>query len=186
MHVTVRLRRGLPSLRHRAQRRVLLEAFAAGCARAGGLGAGFRLVHFSIQGNHLHLIVEAVDRLHLSRGMQGLLIRTAKRLNRLWNRRGSVFADRYHDRVLKTPREVRHALSYVLHNARRHAAASGRRTATGLDVYSSGPWFDGWRQSHAFHNLPAHRPTAPPHTWLIKKGWRRHGLLGDDEVPGPL
>jgi len=47
-------------------------------------------------------------------------IRVAKGLNKLWARRGKVFADHYHDRILRTPREVRNALCYVLHNAKKH------------------------------------------------------------------
>lgn len=80
---------------------MLRTAFAAGSERFG-----FRLRQYSVQSDHRHLVVEGKDRRALSRGMQGLLIRIAKGLNRLWGRRGTVFADRYHDRILRTPREV--------------------------------------------------------------------------------
>jgi hypothetical protein len=134
------------------------------------------LIHYSIQSNHLHLIAEAKDRRALWRGLQGLLVRIAKNLNKLWSRKGSVFADRYHHRILKTPREVRSALRYVLLNARRH----GVRLA-GIDFYSSSEWFDGWRPS-----IRETRPTIimRARTWLLKKGWRRHGLIGIDEAVG--
>src|SRR5262245_60683663 len=100
--VTVKLGRGLPVLRRGREDPVRRAAFAAGCDRFG-----FRLVHYAVLHDHLHMLVEAEGRESLSRGMQGLLIRVAKALNKLWQRSGKVFADRYHDRILKTPREVR-------------------------------------------------------------------------------
>jgi REP element-mobilizing transposase RayT len=175
VHVTTRLQRGLPSLRSKGVYAVLRAAFAAGCDRGG-----FRLVHYSVQGNHLHLIVEATDRQCLSRGLQGLLIRVARALNRLWQRRGRLFADRYHDHILRTPREVRHALAYVLNNARRH----GLRLAQALDYFASGWWFDGWRERLAITGLAeVEQPVARARTWLLQVGWRRYGLLVPQEVP---
>ncbi|MEW6073566.1 MAG: peptide MFS transporter [Planctomycetota bacterium] len=112
-------------------------AFAGGKERFG-----FRLIHYSVLANHLHLIGEAQNRRALSRGMQGLAVRIAKGLNRHWGRRGKVFADRYHDHILRTPREVRSALAYVLRNAARHGVGGA-----GADPYSSGRWFDGWAGS---------------------------------------
>src|SRR5688500_11409786 len=117
VHATAKLSRGLPRLRRRAEYAALRAAFAAGCDRFG-----FRLAHYAVLNDHLHLVVEAADREALTRGMQGLMIRVAKALNRLWSRRGRVFADRYHDRILKTPREVRNVLGYVMGHARKHAA----------------------------------------------------------------
>ena len=172
LHVTARLRAGLPSLRRHRTYRVLEPVLAAGSERFG-----FRLVEYSVQTNHLHLIVEAKDRRALARGMQGLLVRVARALNRRWQRRGSVFADRYHDRVLRTPREVRNALAYVLNNARRH----GVRLAHGaVDPFSTGGAFGGWRRRVA--RLVRHLPGA--HSWLLAIGWKRHGPLDVDAVPG--
>ncbi len=134
LHVTLRLRAGLPSLRRVAPYRVLCRSLGRGCEKVG-----FRVVEYSVQTNHVHLVVEGADRSCIARGMQGLCVRIARGLNRLWGRRGSVFADRYHDVVLRTPRQVRHALLYVLQNCRRHGVSFA-----GADPYSSGPWFDGW------------------------------------------
>ena len=176
VHVTTRLVRGLPSLRSQGVYAVLRAAFAKGCEHNG-----FRLVHYSVQGNHLHMIVEANDRSCLSRGMQGLLVRIARALNRLWRRVGKVFADRYHDHILRTPREVRHALAYVLNNARRH----GVRLAQEIDWFTSGCWFDGWREKLT-SKLPSGltKPVARARNWLLNIGWRRHGLIDHHEVPG--
>ena len=196
VHVTIRLRAGLPSLRQVSAREAVERAFAAGKDRFG-----FRLSQFSLQTNHLHLIAEADDRRALSRGMQALLVRVARSLNRLWRRCGSVFSDRFHARALRTPREVRSVLLYVLHNARHH----GLRII-GIDPYSSGPWFDGWKARRAVPP-PLQRdgmrrrnedavapiseewtssfvhPVVPARTWLLKEGWRRNGCIDMDETP---
>ena len=146
-------------------------------------------MHYSVQANHLHLIVEAKDRETLARGLQGLCIRVAKALNRVWGRKGTVFSDRYHDHVLRTPREVRNALAYVLNNARRHRCRSTAMTSDGRrvpcpDPYSSGCWFDGWKERFTVKGLQqAARPVAIGRTWLLNVGWRRHGLVRLDEVP---
>ncbi len=178
-HVTAKLRENLPALRRKDAYAALRAAFARGCDRNG-----FRLVHYAVLNDHLHFVVEASDRSTLSRGIQGLLIRVARTLNRLWARRGPVFADRYHDRILKSPREVRNALVYVLGNARRHAAA-GRMTAVpqAIDTFTSAPWFDGFREALVVRNLPAERPVTLARTWLLSTGWRRHGLLAALERP---
>src|SRR5262252_8495835 len=114
-HVTLRLRPNLPSLRTVAIVRELERSFAAGCARPG-----FRLVHYSLQGNHAHLIVEATNRDALGRGMKAVGSRLAYAVNRVTQHTGRVLADRYHLRLLPTPKEVRNALRYVLLNARHH------------------------------------------------------------------
>ena len=192
----MKLRRGLPRLRVRAAVAVLWACMARGRDRFG-----FRLCEFSIQGDHLHLIAEAADRRALARGMQGLAVRCARKLNRLWGRKGTVFADRYHDHVLRTPREVRNALCYVLNNARHHSAASRRCGVSPLaasrrcgvsapappapDPFSSARWFDGYRPPPPTPPPFARCPTVAARTWLLTTGWRRHGAIGLDEDPGP-
>src|SRR5258706_4676784 len=134
-HVTLRMRDGLRSLRTVSVVREVERTFAAACDRDG-----FRLVHYSIQGNHAHLIVEADGPHALGRGMKAIGARLARAVNRVFQRIGPVLADRYHVRVLETPREVRNALAYVLLNARRHAAKAGRKLPRELriDPASSG------------------------------------------------
>ncbi len=170
VHVTTRLVRGLPSLRQRGEQAVLAGAFRSGCERFG-----FRMVQYAVLGNHLHFVVEAPGRRALFRGLVGLLTRIARRLNSkwCWDRRGKVFADRFHERILRTPREVWNVLRYVLHNARHH----GYRVPRGKpDACCSGRWFDGWRDFRA--SFPEPWPVAGARTWLVRAGWRRHGLLG--------
>ncbi|HSR41575.1 MAG TPA: hypothetical protein VLL48_05380, partial [Longimicrobiales bacterium] len=100
-------------------------------------------------------------------------VRIARALNRLWSRTGRVFLHRYFERVLKTPREVRHALRYVFDNARHH----GRRVTTPLDPFTSAPWFDGWREGPVEVKGTTLLPVSRARTWLMRLGWRRHGLL---------
>ncbi len=182
-HVTVRIRPDLPSLRTTRIVHEIEKSFAAGCVRPG-----FRLVHYSLQGNHAHLIVEARDRDALGRGMMAIGARIARAMNRVAGRTGRVIADRYHSRMLATPREVRNALRYVLLNARRHAAAARAAVRrVHLDPASSARWFDGWRHSARVEPAepsPRRRSVARARTWLLSVGWRRHGLLDPTDVPG--
>ena len=153
----------------------MLESFQAGCNRFG-----FRLVHYVVIGNHMHFVVEASDRTSLTRGMQGLLVRIARGLNHLWKRMGKVFADRFHDHILRTPTEVRNALGYVLRNARKH----GLRLRALIDPYSSSRWFDGWRDRVAGREpLGPTSPIAAAKTWLLRIGWRKRGLIPCEITP---
>ena len=175
-HVTVRVLRDVPSLRNVQIVRRIEETFANGCERSD-----FRLVHYSLQGNHAHLIVEAADQLALGRGMKAIGARLARAVNRVAHRSGRVLADRYHHHVLRTPREVHHALRYVLLNARRHAKKA--TAAAQLDPASSARWFDGWKRD--MRRQPSQRrPVAIPRLWLLTVGWQRHGLLDPADVPG--
>ncbi|MCZ7680166.1 MAG: transposase [Sandaracinaceae bacterium] len=149
---------------------------------------GARIVHYSVQNDHIHLVVEAAGAPALSRAMQGLAVRLARALNRVMARRGKVFADRFHERVLTTPKETRRCIQYVLDNAKKHGI--GARSPRWVDGMSSAPWFDGWRGEVRFE-LPAcaggaDPPVAAPRTWLLSRGWRRAGgLLDPSHVPGP-
>jgi REP element-mobilizing transposase RayT len=197
VHVTLRVLTGVPQLRRGRLFRTI-RACIANCHKAT-----FQVVEYCVMGNHLHVIVEASHRVALSRGMQGLKVRLARRLNGVIGRRGTVFAERYHARILRTPMEVRNALSYVLGNARRHARQHGRMLARGwVDPCSSAPYFDGWRRRKPVKwsrsNDPWERetaqeneapratgpPTMPARTWVLTTGWRKHGLLDVNAVPG--
>ena len=111
VHVTIKLDAGLPRLHGKPTLEVVRAACAAAVERH--LGGPFRLLHHAVQANHLHLLCEAESRPDLATGLQGLFIRIAKALNKLWSRRGRVFADRYDDRSLSSQREVREALRDV-------------------------------------------------------------------------
>ena len=178
MHVTLRMREHVWQLRSRRCFQILERAFYLGCDRFGG-----RLCHFSVQHNHIHLVVEAGNARALARALQGLCIRMAKGLNRLMERRGSVFADRYHARVLRSPTEVRRVLVYVLGNGRKHLPRVGHQLRDGWrDPFSSAAWFHGWALSMGTPHFPA--PVAPPRTWLLASGFlRAGGPLDPAEAP---
>jgi putative transposase len=132
----------------------------------------FRVVAFSVQHDHVHMIVEADDGSAFVRGIQGLAIRVAKAVNRVLGRHGAVWADRFHARDLTTPRAVRHALVYVLHNWKKHRLHRGQR----VDPCSSARWFSGWKNLRIPEALSA--PVVTARTWLARWGWRRYGLMG--------
>lgn len=178
LHVTLRVGQGVGPLRRFKLVPALRAAFRRGCARAG-----FRLCQFSIQGNHIHLVVEADSALALARGMQALEIRIARAINRVQRRTGKVFRDRYHAERLESPRQVRNTLCYVLQNARRHGIAV---RAGGPDLFSSAWWFDGWEHERWRAGLdpsPDGPTVAAAKGWLLTTGWRRWGPIGVDEVP---
>jgi REP element-mobilizing transposase RayT len=190
VHVTVKLRRELGNLRTKgkvgAVRKALFEAHGPATRTHG-----FQVVDWSVQGNHIHLIVEAHNAERLSRGMQGLSIRIARKLNRVVGRTGKVFKDRFHARTLTSPRAVRSCRAYVLNNYRRHLAQKGRRVQRRwIDPHSSGAFFDGWKDcSPGLLRSLADRQVEPwrvkPRTWLMEEGWRIHGEIPLAEVPGP-
>ena len=179
--VTLKVRKHVWSLRARRAFERLLPTFFAARERMG-----MRLVHFSVQGDHVHLIVEVADRASLSRGVKGLCVRMARALNRMMGRTGSVFADRYHDRVLETPRQVRTALAYVRCNARKHGV---KLRAAELDPCSSAAAFADWSGRvivGALGRLAA-RVVVPPASWLLARGWKKSGsALDPDHAPGTL
>jgi REP element-mobilizing transposase RayT len=162
----------------------------------------FRVVHFSVQADHLHLLVEAADKRALSAGMRGLAVRIARRVNGLVFRRGRFWADRWYGRALTSPRATRHALAYVLGNFRKHVP-SARIT---IDRFSSAPFFPDFREYHGrkpvetkpeLADRKVHPPWCerglrdellvdlPPTTWLLRAGWRKLGALSVYDGPRP-
>jgi putative transposase len=151
--ITLRVAVGVWSLRSQRCFGAIEQCFADARERFR-----LRIIEFSVLGNHIHLIVEADSNEALSRGMQGLEVRIAKALNRVMQRRGSVFDDHYHSRLLRSPTQLVNAIAYVLGNHEHHYGPSH-----GVDPYSS---------------LACDRPRilATPKTWLIRTGWRRARL----------
>ena len=114
-----------------------------------------------MQGNHLHLIVEADGSAALTRGMQGLAIRLARALNSMMGRKGPVFGDHYHERLLRSPTEVVNAIGYVLGNAKHHF---GEET----DRYASTSLARERREE----------VLAAPRGWLLRDGIHRAPVRG--------
>jgi REP element-mobilizing transposase RayT len=193
VHVTLRAR--ISSLRSQFVYPTVRLALARAARHAP---ERFRILHFSVQHDHVHLLVEAADKRALSGGMRGVAIRVARYVNDLLGRRGPLWADRWHGRALRTPREVRNGLVYVLANFKKHVtpalARCESRRSLRFDPYSSARCFDGWRESVRNPNAtspgpPGERrvdgecPVNSPQTWLARVGWRRHGLLAFGEAP---
>ncbi len=192
LHVTLRVVAAVGSLR----RRVAYHAFRAATMTVAGR-EGMRIVHLSLQRTHVHLLVEAKSKAALSAGMRGFEISAAKQLNAAIGRarggprrRGVVFPDRYHVVVLGSPRQTRHALAYVLLNWRRHEEDRHGVARTWLvDPYSSGGEFPDWQERMdppflvSGSSLYDPLVVAQPQTWLLREGWKRHGLISYREVP---
>src|SRR5690606_22307009 len=174
LHVTLRLLDGLPSLRRKPELEIVRAAIR------DSHKPNFRIVHFSVLRNHVHLACEADHRGALSRGIQGLKIRMTRRLNKPTGRKGTIFTERYHDREIGTPKEARAMLLYVIGNYRKHCAQQGRTLPPRwVDPCSSARQLDGWNQNVRLE--PG--VVQPARTWLLRTGWRRFGLLDAHEVP---
>jgi REP element-mobilizing transposase RayT len=176
VHLTLRAVRRAPHLR--AERPFLALRAAIGAASR----EEFRVIHFSVQRDHVHLIVEARDREALSSGARGLAVRLARAVNRRIGRKGALWGDRWNGRDLKTPREVRNAIVYVLANFKKHE----RDAREVVDPCSSAPWFDGFADAPTLDELRGglDPPVRGGRTWLGAVGWRRvHGLVRVDETP---
>ena len=185
VHVVLRVGRDVPRLRCGRTYRVIRRVLAA-CRERDA----FRVVHASIQHNHLHFLVEARDRTAMIRGMQGLAIRLARAINHDLDRTGAVFEHRYHATTITSTRQAHRALAYVINNWRHHREdlASEEIMQVKLDPYASGLAFPGWSGAPRFRPPPwyAPLPVAAPHTWLLREGWMRHGPLDLFAIPGPL
>ncbi len=149
---------------------------------------GFRVVHYSVQSNHVHLIVEAAGKQALGCGMKAVASRFARAVLRVFHLQGPVVHGRYAMRVLATQGEVRHALAYVLLNVRKHwFERSGKAPPARLDEASSGRWFDGWARAPSPTSQRSVTDDEPevaiPRTYFLAAGWRRHGLIRPDEIP---
>jgi len=172
LHVVLRAVRGL-RLRKKGVYHAIREAL--------GVARWVRIVHLSIQQSHVHLIVEAEDAKHLSRGMQSFQISAAKKINAALGRKGGqVFADRFHAVTLGSPKQLRNTICYVLNNARHHG-----ESVDAIDWFSSASRFDGWKE--ALPEIPAAYRALPVReagTWLLRVGWRRHGPISMHTVPG--
>ena len=190
MHVILRAHGDIRSLRTPDTLFAIREALITLAKREDE----FRVVHYSVQRRHIHMLVEATDRMALARGMQAFGISAAKHINALLvgpdgrRRRGSVFPDRYHAVILKSRKQVRNCLSYVLNNWRHHD--EDRQRAWQLDPYSSAVTFEGWKERAARGGrfVQPSSYVSPlvwdARTWLLSEGWRIYGLISAYERPG--
>jgi REP element-mobilizing transposase RayT len=200
-HVVLSVAPAVGSLRKRFMYRALREATIAVAMRElayDDVCGAFRIVHISIQRTHVHLIVEADNKRALARGMQSFQISAARHINREYSvkqklvekRRGNVFVDRYHLEVIKSPRQARRSLSYVLNNWRKHREDREPHTRNwNVDPFSSGIHFLGWKEREDAEVLwrwqDSYDPLVvyQPKSWLLRVGWLKHGRISFHEVP---
>lgn len=171
-------------MRSRLGFRIVREALIACKAKIR-----FRIVEYSVQRNHVHIIAEADDTYAVSRAMRGLSIRIARRVNVLMGEKGSRIRDRYMMKVLRTPMQTLLALRYVLNNRRRHAAQSGKTFGPDwIDPCSSAIWFGGWsRPVRARDPCPdLESGVVAPRSRSLVRDWQLYGALDPAVVPGPL
>jgi REP element-mobilizing transposase RayT len=201
VHVTLRVHPDFVNLRKRHLYKALREATITVALRElnTNIVGAFRIIHISIQHNHVHMLVEADHAQALSRGMQVFQISAAKHLNaaisidprwRTRRRRGAVFPDRFHEEIITCPRQARNALSYVLNNWRKHREDRARfARAWCVDPYSTGVQFPGWKEREHEDFMWKWRATYQPmvvylpKTWLLQEGWKLSGPIRYTEIP---
>ena len=194
LHVVLRVTSAIGGMRRRNMYRAIRAASITAALRGR-----FRIVHISIQQTHVHLLVEAENKLALARGMLGFQISAARHINKalcdatLGRRRGRVFVDRYHLVVITSPTQARHALSYVLNNWRKHREDCGPATrGWKIDWFSSAATFPGWRELAYDKTLcEVHKDyealvVVPPQSWVLSEGWQRAGTISARDVPSKL
>jgi putative transposase len=192
VHVTLRVVRAVGNLRRRCVYQAIREATLTAARRTD-----FRVVQISIQRTHVHLLVEADDKRALAAGMQGFQISAAKHLNAALSkgrpgprRRGAVFPDRYHAEIITSPRQARHALSYLMNNWRKHQEdLRAPMSAWTIDWFSSAVMFPGWAEygdePFLWRGPPTYDPLVvyQPRTWLLREGWKKAGTISCREIP---
>jgi len=192
VHVVLRVSAAVGSLRRRSMYRAIREATLTTARRED-----FRIVHLSIQRTHVHLLVEADHKDALASGMQGFQISAAKHLNAAISRgrpgprrRGTVFPDRYHAEVITSPRQARHAMSYILNNWRKHEEDRAQPMAAWrIDWFSSAAMFPDWEEygdeAFLWRGPSTYEPLLVyrPRTWLLSEGWKKSGSISCGDVP---
>jgi REP element-mobilizing transposase RayT len=192
VHVVLRVVAAVGNVRRRCTYRAVREATLTTARRED-----FRIVHLSIQRNHLHLLVEADHERALSSGMQGFQVSAAKHLNAAISkgkpgprRRGTVFPDRYHAEIIMSPRQAHHAIRYVINNFRKHQEDQvAPMSSWTIDWFSTAIMFPGWVEygdaAFLWRGPPTYDPLVvyQPRTWLLKAGWAKAGSISCHAVP---
>jgi REP element-mobilizing transposase RayT len=190
LHVTLRVVPAVGNMRRRSLYKAVRDATLTAAVRER-----IRIVHLSIQHNHVHLLVEADDKQALARGMQGFQISAARNVNTALavdgqRRRGSVFADRYHAVAITSPTQAHHTLSYILSNWRRHREDQHGIARTWLvDPFSSGISFPDWAELDDRDWMWPIRDTYDPlivrrpQSWVLVEGWKLVGPISARTVP---
>ncbi len=179
LHINVKIKKNLPNLRTKKLFTIVKKAIIRARVR------GFRINHFAVLKNHIHLIAEGKDKEQMGKAMQALTLSLAKSINSTCRRTGKVFIDRYHLHILRTPIEVKNALKYVFKNAAKHYHLKNI-----FDPYSSLIAFKEKEKLlgqagflipkilSSFDEIYDHLQSImnivdPPTSWLLKTGWSK-------------
>ena len=176
-HVTLCIESGIPNLRKPAIFRVIEGVF-----RSKKRCKSFQLVHFSVQRNHFHLVVEVDSNEDLATGMQGLKVSLARQLNTHLGRSGSFFADRYHAVLVKKVLQTKNVMRYVFTNAKKHGITIPEGE---LDPYTSAHYFRGWSEVRATP-VDKDAPIMPPRSCLLAEPALFYGFVSVYAEPSRL
>jgi REP element-mobilizing transposase RayT len=178
LHINIKLEKGLPTLRAKASFKLVKQAILK--ARQKGL----RIIHFSVQSNHLHLLIESDGKEKLAQSMQSLCTSLAKSINSRLQRKGKVFKDRYHVHILKTLREVKHAMVYIFQNFAKHTKIPNRfdpystlicfkeKVLLGLSKVNTHKLFKNESERELLKNQ-MQKLIDDPVTWHLNVGWKK-------------
>ena len=126
LHLTIKVRENKADIQSKRILKALHHAIKR--ARLKGL----KVVHYTLEYNHVHLLVESVDNKTLHKGMQAFGITIAKAINKIKRSKGAVYKNRYHLRLISSPRQLKNVLHYIFNNGVKH-----KRTNSKIDLFNS-------------------------------------------------
>lgn len=130
LHLTIKVRENKADIKNKQVLKILHYAIRRSRIK------GLRIIHYTLEYNHIHLLVEAADKQTVHQGMQSFGITFAKKINAIKRLKGTVYKHRYHLRKINSPRELKNVLYYIFNNGIHH-----KRTSTVLDPYNTLPAF---------------------------------------------
>jgi REP element-mobilizing transposase RayT len=124
LHLTIKL------IRADVQNKTVLKALRHAILRARL--QGLRIIHYSLEHDHIHLYAESDDNKILARAMKALGGSLIKKINKYFKVKGRCYKTRYHLRILRSATEVKNVINYILKNGIKH-----KRTKSVIDPYNS-------------------------------------------------
>lgn len=124
LHLTVKLKRA--DIQNKVVLRILKHAIYRSRLQ------GVRVVHFSLEHDHVHLYVECGNNFVLGKAMKAFGVTFVRGINKFKRSKGQLYKYRYHLRILKSAREVKNVINYILKNGIKHG-----RTLKVINPYNS-------------------------------------------------
>lgn len=126
LHLTVKIEKSKANLKNKNVLAILKKAIFN--ARRQGL----KVIHYSLEYDHIHLIIEADNNRTLGKGMQAFGVTLAKAINRMRKVKGQVYKHRYHFRQITSSRQLKNVMTYIFNNGVKH-----KTSATALSPFNS-------------------------------------------------